>query len=125
GGKAYPVSLRALSFEQMYPMRDRHYCLPAARTFAKELSERFLHTLEEAAAGAGGAEEGAVPADALAVYEHRAIEALRDNVDLMRKVRSNGVAWGALKAFLSNHLPETVDDRDELAFRLVPKALDE
>jgi hypothetical protein len=61
----------------------------------------------------------------LAVYEHRAIEALRDDVKLMHKVRSGGVAWGTLKAFLADHLPETLDDRDKLAYYLVPKALDE
>ena len=43
----------------------------------------------------------------------------------MRKVRSDGVAWGHLKSFLRHHLPETLDDRDELAYQLVRKALND
>jgi len=41
GGKPYPVSLRALSFENMYSMRDPDYNQPAGQTYAKILHETF------------------------------------------------------------------------------------
>ena len=43
----------------------------------------------------------------------------------MQKLHASGVAYGALKAFLSQNLPATLDDRDGLAYHLVPKALNE
>src|SRR5215472_13035236 len=37
GGKPYPVSLRARSFEQQFPMRDPDYNRPAGNTVAQSL----------------------------------------------------------------------------------------
>ena len=41
GGKPYPVSLRALSFEKMYSMRDHDYNQPAGNTYAQTLRSIF------------------------------------------------------------------------------------
>jgi hypothetical protein len=41
GGKPYPVSIRALSFEKLTPVRDPNYNLPAAATFAASLRAQF------------------------------------------------------------------------------------
>jgi hypothetical protein len=142
GGKAYPVSIRALSFERAYQVRDPQYNQAAADTFALRLRNEFQNNLEAAAqqvqhvdrgaqtgqAISGDAEERDVdadPIDVIAVYESRAIEALRSDADLMSKLNSEeGVAWGRIKAFLIEHLPETLDDRDEFAYHLVRKAVD-
>ena len=44
----------------------------------------------------------------------------------MERIRSEaGAAWGSLKAFLLQQLPEHLDDRDTIAYHLVRKAADE
>jgi len=137
GGKPYPVSLRALSFEKMFSMRDQDYNQPAGHTYAQTLRSTFsgmtqiatkVRTPEAEGAGAlfpaEGEVENAEPVDVMANIEQRAIDALRADANLMVKIESSeGAAWGSLKAFFLNHLPAHLDDRDTLAFRLVKKAL--
>lgn len=138
GGKPYPISLRALSFEKMFSMRDHDYNRPAGHTYAQTLRSTFSVMRQIATTarvpGAEGigtlfpaeaeAEEGE-PVDVMANIEQRAIDALRADAKLFAKIEStDGVAWGAIKAFFLDQLPEHLDDRDNLAFRLVKKALD-
>lgn len=137
GGKPYPVSLRALSFEKMFSMRDHDYNQPAGNTYAQTLRSTFSGMRKIAttvgapeAEGAGAlfpaeAEvEDAEPVDVMANIEQRAIDALRSDAKLMAKIESSeGAAWGSLKAFFLDHLPAHLDDRDTMAFRLVKKAL--
>src|SRR5262249_4494191 len=61
--------------------------------------------------------------DVISAFENRAIQALEEDADLMARVRDSGIAWGSLKAFFLEALPTTLDDRDTLAYNLVPKAL--
>lgn len=137
GGKPYPVSFRALSFEKMFSMRDPDYNKPTGNTYAQTLRNIFSgmrqiatairvpEALETANLFPAGAEnEEAEPVDVMANIEQRAIDALWSDIKLMSKIESpEGVAWGSLKAFFLKHLPEHLDDRDQLAFRLVKKAL--
>ena len=137
GGKPYPVSLRALSFEKMFSMRDHDYNQPAGHTYAQTLRSTFSGMRQIAttvrvpeAEGAGtlfpaeAEHEDAEPVDVMANIEQRAIDALRADAKLMAKIESlEGAAWGSLKAFFLDHLPAHLDDRDTLAFRLVKKAL--
>jgi len=136
GGKPYPVSLRVLSFEQMYSMADPAYKKPRAATYALELRKLFGSAAPAAQAAAAqpsfalepteadAADEQ--PVDVLAQIETRAIAALRGDGDLMGRVRSDmGAAWGSLKAFLLKQLPNELDDRDTIAYHLVRKGMDE
>jgi hypothetical protein len=138
GGKPYPVSLRALSFERMFSMRDHDYNQPAGHTYAQTLRSTFSGMRQIAttarvpeAEGAGtlfpaeAEHEDAEPVDVMANIEQRAIDALRADAKLIAKIEStDGAAWGSIKAFFLDQLPEHLDDRDTLAFRLVKKALD-
>ena len=138
GGKPYPVSVRALSFEAMFSMRDHDYNQPAGHTYAQTLRGTFSGMRQIAstapipeADGAGilsPAEvehEEAEPVDFMANIEQRAIDALRADAKLIAKIEStDGAAWGSIKAFFLEKLPEHLDDKDTLAFRLVKKALD-
>lgn len=142
-GTSYPISLRILSFEKLYPSLDLQYSRPAARTYARDLREQFERTLQEAGIdvspvdgewGPAIAPRGELPADQgdgprtvdiVGAFEDRAIEALRSDSDLMARVRGAGAAWGSLKAFLLDRLPETLEDRDTIAYHLVAKALNE
>lgn len=137
GGKPYPVSLRVLSFERMYALRDVNYDQPAGTTYAQTLRATFSSTTQatpplaapsiEAVSGLFPEEvEGTGVIDVLANIERSAIEELRADAKLIAKIESTeGAAWGAIKAFLLTKLPEHLDDRDNLAFQLVRKALTE
>jgi DNA helicase HerA-like ATPase len=143
GGSPYPVSMRVLSFEAMHPVVDPDYSRGPGATYARSLREEFAASLRligvavatDAPADAPAApheEEGtaayagAVAAhgvDVMGAVEQLAIERLRDDTDLLNKLRAEGVAWGAVKAKLLGFLPDTIQDKDTVAYRLVPKAL--
>ncbi len=138
GGKPYPVSVRALSFERMYSMRDPKYGAPAGRTYAQTLHGTFPDRSQRRparkadAAGATGdlfpnlgeepKEQESV--DVLAEIEQQVIEQLRQEKWLIDKIKSTeGAAWGTIKAFCKERLPEHLDGRDDLAYHLVRKAM--
>jgi len=136
GGKPYPVSLRALSFEKMFSMRDPGYNQSAGQTYAQELRRLFASTIASATERImddqdtgrlfpmGGQSDESEPLDVMAVIERQAIDALRADAKLMAKIESQeGVAWGTVKAFFIDHLPAHLDDKDNVAYRLVKKAL--
>jgi DNA helicase HerA-like ATPase len=41
GGKPYPLSIRVLSFEELYKLRDPDYNLPKVTTYASRIKENF------------------------------------------------------------------------------------
>ena len=137
GGKPYPVSLRALSFEKMFSIRDRDYNQPAGRTYAQMLRSTFsgmrpvgmtARVPEADNTGILFPEEvetdEAEPVDVMAKIERQAIEALRGNADTKGKLESaNGMPWYGLQQFLMDHLPEHLEDRRQFAYNLVPKAM--
>ncbi len=127
-GKAYPVSVRVLSFERMFAPLDPHYDQPAEATFAVELRERFLAALEgmaeEGAETEGGQDGGQV--DIVAASERRAIAALGNDKEIMAKLHSEeGCAWGHLTGFLEAKLPSTFEDRNRRAYQMVRTAMNE
>ncbi|CAJ0893456.1 hypothetical protein R76727_04436 [Ralstonia mannitolilytica] len=135
GGKPYPVSLRALSFEKMFSMRDHDYNQPAGNTYAQTLRSTFSGMRQMAARvpeaeGTGGLfpaeteHEEADSVDVMAAIERRAIEALQGNDDLRQKLESqNGMPWYGVQQFLIDHLPEHLEDRRQFAYNLVSKAM--
>lgn len=136
GGKPYPVSLRALLFEKMFPMRDHDYNRSAGYTYAQTLHATFPCIRQtgptahipnadntDISSSDNVDEFGSV--DVMANFEQQAIDTLRADSELKEKIESpEGVAWGAIKAFLLEHLPPHLDDRDQLAYRLVKKSMD-
>lgn len=134
-GKPYPISLRVLSFEQSYKAIDPQYNKPAANTFAHHLKDKFDSLLNVVPAPIGNAtpsapapgvpqEAGEDAVDALVLVEQKAIDALKNNDDLLTKLKTPpGTPWMAVQSFLSDNLPEDFDGKDDIAYRLVPKAL--
>ncbi len=137
GGKPYPVSLRALSFEKMFSMRDCDYNQPAGRTYAQTLRSIFagmrlvettVRVPEADNAGTLFPEEvetdDAGPVDVMEHIERQAIEALRGNADIKGKLKSaSGMPWYGVQQFLMDHLPEHLEDHRQFAYNLVPKAM--
>jgi hypothetical protein len=148
GGKPYPVSIRALLFERLYRMRDPKYSASAGHTCIRSLREALNGTAAAAtparqpspqpAAGTastvrqltiepppGDTVESEEQVDALKTVEDRAIDALRNDETTLTRIRSEqGAAWGTVKAFLLDQLPEHLDDRETIAYHLVRKAMD-
>ncbi|HHV61978.1 MAG TPA: ATP-binding protein [Firmicutes bacterium] len=141
GGRAYPVSIRALSFESEVSTQDPKYNRPAIDIYARRLRREFEEALRPAEEGTGertvsltskaghepgdGPESGE-PIDVLETYKRKAIHRFREErADLVSRMREDGVAWGQLKAVLFGFLPENLDDRDSLAYNLVPRLLSE
>ena len=136
GDKPYPVSLRALLFEKMFPIRDLGYNRPAGCTYAQTLRNTFSCSRQTSSAPHSQNTDSATvfspddmaesdSVDVMANFEQQAIDALRSDSELKGKIESpEGVAWGAIKAFLLEHLPPHLDDRDQLAYRLVKKSMD-
>jgi hypothetical protein len=140
GGKPYPVSIRALLFEQMVPVADPSYSKPAAATFAVSLKTQFESELRQASTEVAASadkpaesgphleltpEKDEQATDVLRTFEDRAINALRADASIVSRIRDEGVPWGELKGFLAERLPETLDDRDRIAYQLVAKAMTE
>ncbi len=137
GGKPYPVSLRVLSFEKLFCMLDSNYNNPPANTYAQQLHDIFLNTRQldktTRVPVANGinissqiGDDEPEPVDIKARFEQQAIEAFKNETVLIEKIESpEGVAWGTIKAFFLKHLPNTLDDREQLAYQLVYKGMND
>lgn len=142
GGKPYPVSIRVLSFESMYPMIDPSYIRGAANTFASKLraqNEALLKQALEYASSSLFEEEEMTAVDPLAtnqansekvdvleIYKRRAIDALKTDTATLQKMRSSeGVSFGHIVGLLEKHFPDEFQDLNKIAYTTVPQALTE
>jgi hypothetical protein len=133
GGKPYPVSIRAFSFEKMYPMLDKEYKKAEGNTYAKILRKDFTiaaqgeDSVRNSTSGFvdDTSPQGYENVDKKAEIEKEAIDALRNNVEIIGKIESGeGVAWGTIQAFLRKNLESHhPDGLDDFAYNLVPKAM--
>jgi len=130
GGKPYPISLRAFSFEQLYNMKDPEYNNLAGNTYARQLHTTFniankaeldLEDNEPLLVNSN-ANDVVESHDVMGNIETRIIDEIKKDIKLTSKMKStDGVAWGTIKAFILGHLPDHIDDRDNLAYNMVPK----
>ena len=136
GGKAYPVSLRALSFEAMYSVRDPEYNQPAGHTYAQTLRSTFAggmqiprvgRVIDSNSAGnlfpADAEDEDAEPVDIMANIERQTIEVFRGNDEIRQRIKNDGMPWYGVQKFLMDHLPDHLEDREQFAYNLVRKAM--
>ena len=134
GGKPYPIPLRVLSFEHIFSVLDPTYSHAAVQTYAQILRQKFQSVLEERlehgsetfATGetetAADDSDGTESVDALAVYKNEAIEALCNNRDFVEQLKGRGKPWGVIAGILEHELPETLEDRHDIAYNLVRDA---
>ena len=137
GGKSYPISFRALSFEKEYTALDNKYEKPAAKTTATILRGNFSKALnfahsthlggnnESSGNKIGGAsnEEQDECEDVLYTYENAAIERFKQDTAFLRRLAKSGVPWRGVIERIRNSLPDVMSDRISVAHNLVPKAL--
>jgi len=143
GGRPYPVPVRALSFEHATKLQDETYSRAAVECYATRLRTEFAATLEAAEAaqpmkpvgaadtepiyaGDGNGEEpGEAPVDAMQLYRQQALAALMKDNGFLQKARSDkGVPWKAVSVALEAKLPAQLQDRERIAYDMVPSALD-
>ena len=108
-GKPYPVSLRALSFEDTYKALDPKYSGKAVQTYASKLRSE--------------ATSGDV-SDMEVYYRQLALNAVKGNVDLIKKLETEGVAWYGVLRAIESALPKTLPDVNRKANDLVALTLD-
>lgn len=140
GGKSYPIPIRVLSFEGQYRARDPKYNQSGADTAAVGLRQRFSSALTsarlsvpadttppapKATVSATQHEEHDVDEeqDALATYEDASIETFKNDREFLEKLKQYGVPWKGVQEQLKVSLPDVLSDRDNIAYRLVPKAM--
>jgi hypothetical protein len=135
GGQPYPIAIRALSFEYMYKVRDPDYNKGIVETFASRMKRDFDELvrqigpnlpLGERDAQDGfehDIEEGDEGIDFIEACKQNAILHLQENVSVIERIYTNGMAWGGIKRILLESLPDVLADRDQIAYSLVKEAM--
>ncbi|MGX8010992.1 ATP-binding protein [Mesorhizobium sp. ORM8.1] len=105
GGKPYPISFRAESFERLYAVRDPTYDAPEGKTFARTLFDTIVSPMRASAAAPKAQASGddlfdeAVKrptVDAKVTVESQAIQHLRQNKKTMDWLQGDqGMPWGS------------------------------
>ena len=125
-GKPYPISIRALSFEEMFPMRDKSHSAVRGRNYASTIANLKANRVTDNNLNHGAPQVEGEGVDVKAQLEQDAIKFLKNDASTMRYLRSErGAAWGALRASLLKGLPDHIDNREQFAYNLVRKALDQ
>lgn len=134
GGKSYPIPIRVLSFEAQYQVRDPEYHNPEGKTFAVELRQVFrtIPTTPSPPAEPPsipqitGEEHGEESVDLYNNYISGAIDKLRNNTEIIEKIKRNGVPWREVSAFLEEALPSFIDqrERNSMAYNNTRQAMD-
>jgi len=57
-------------------------------------------------------------------YEEEAIKSFESDWKFLENLRQNGIPWRGIQERLKEELPEHIIDRDDIAYRLVPIAMD-
>jgi hypothetical protein len=135
GGKPYPISIRVLSFEKLFSVRDLSYNSPAGNTYSVKLQEKFNQKLEEIRQDVGTVEiniedeEGYKPdqsqEDVLEMCIKSAFKKIRSNSGLMQKLNENNVHWMLLKTEIANALPDDLQDKADIAQECVTRFMNE
>jgi hypothetical protein len=125
----FPISLRVMSFGRMYKASDPHYTRPAVETYASALRGRyaidFVAGVPTSESDSESDQRVVSPAanDPFRENQKRAIQALGKNEGFIQGIESNGIPWGVVIGMLKESLPNTLGDRDSIAYNLVPVAM--
>jgi uncharacterized protein len=147
----FPIPLRTLSFSRLYGRADASYSKPEMDTYAtqlrNEVTNLVLTLASEVNAPEGEANlksqgvtyeinpgsdsivsdigNGMDSIDPYRLQQKRAIQALRKKDELWKGLDKEGIPWGVVTGMLRDELPETMDDKDKIAFSLVAEAMDQ
>ncbi len=122
-GKPYPISIRAFSFEEMYPMRDATYNSPAGSTYATQIASKDSNNDAKQSAPPTAAPDSGKAVDHKAEAEQKAITHLKNDTRMMRYLDEGHAFWSALMSSLQKVLPKDYDN--QTVNNLLSKALDQ
>jgi hypothetical protein len=140
---SYPISIRVLSFEKLYPnIIDPEYNRAPIETYAVKLRKRYQEELAKRRQDVSSKMPqpaqlptqtstddvtGEADADAMETYLSAAIGALKNDEEFIHKIKEWGMPWAGVKLRLKDKLPDVWDDekRDNRAYHLVERALTE
>ena len=140
GNTIYPIPLKVLSFEDMYNALDPQYHRGKIDTYAAQLKSRFdLSAYQESFSLDAGqkrveeeisdyplaSEPSRGGADILKLNKNRAIEKLKTDQEFWDSIENRGIPWGVVLGKLASALPDTMDDRGNYAYQLVPEAMNQ
>lgn len=124
GRRPYPIPLRSLLFNDAHQRRDPDYDGSILDNYAARLRTRFAEALRQAASDAGGTSSVGDSVDVAHTFKTAAIARLRAVPEFEAKLLSSrGVAWGEVQGWLAEGAPDTVPDKRQWAYDLVPEAL--
>lgn len=141
-GKSYPIPARILSFEGLYEALDPNYNRPSVNTAAQILHQRFAQEVENARQSVQYEKreeetnqvkmepvpyDDSVPdeeIDPLTLYIEAAIDKFRKDTEILSRLEEYGVPWRGVQEQLKTYLPDILEDIDNRAYHLVPKAME-
>jgi uncharacterized protein len=133
-GRPFPIPFRSMLFEAQYKTADPQYRRDAVDTYAARLRGRLQGDVQRAVASAdqlvldpdtlGAKDQSAEPADFLSLVRKNAIKTTSEDSELQRSLNAGNATWGVVKYKLRDALPESLQDRDDSAYQLVPDFLD-
>lgn len=146
-GRAYPIPLRILSFEDAYPLRDPAGQRAAVNTYAARLLKQFAEELRQVVATTRPLERTVVsdeaespgasstlwdsvepsphdtPVDTLALYRARLTQRLREDQKTLARLTGQGMPYKGVMETLKKFLPSDMEDADTLVLNSVPIVL--
>lgn len=131
-GKAYPIPVRIFSFEEMYQVLDPDGRRAPVQTYAEVLRQDFIAQVEASQQVAGAALGGVADAefgemetpDVLGLYLQAAFSKVLADERFMRDLREKGKPWMGVTKAIAQHLPETMADREDVAYRNVQRFME-
>ena len=122
-GKPYPLSVRAFSFEEMYPVRDKTYTAQAGRTYAAAISGQGANSEAGRHITLVPDSDSGEAVDRKAEVELKAIDQLKNDNRMMGYLEQDRAFWSSLMRKLEKELPKDYDS--QAVNNLLKKALDE
>ncbi|KNZ68653.1 AAA-like domain protein [Thermincola ferriacetica] len=128
-GKPYPISVRVMSFESEVTTIDKNYDKDEIETYANHLKKKFAKALQESMESSNrvtyeDSEDVEVVIDNQEIYKNAVINNLKIKTEFIEKVRK-GIPWRAVVSEIENELPDIIDNKNNFAYNMVSRCLDE
>ena len=108
--RPYPISIRALSFSDMYERMDREYSRAQEESYARRIRQSFESDSQ----------------DTLVRFRQTATDAVRNDDALIVSIKDeDGIPWRRVQETIKDSLPSNIDDRDSIAYKLTPLIMNE
>lgn len=138
-GRPFPIPFRAVLFERLYETADSQYEMAEVATYASRLRQKLAGDLRRVIEGdseetvledteradTDDSDSDSQPADFLTLTKSRAIDAIRNDARFQTGMSGDGITWGVAKHILKESLPDTIEDKDDLAYQMVADAMNE